>query len=164
MAKVLLVQPWNYRDVGVRQQDLGSQWRNGPYGIILLATILRKHGHDARVIDLGLELVEKDGDVGACLAGFENEIGAFHFRDKQVKLQLFVLAYNMGNFLRRLVLPRSIKRWTLTTMREKLIKIGTKMVTTARYICFQMAEVAVPKKLFASILDSINGLRPLTAT
>jgi hypothetical protein len=87
-----------------------------------------------------------------------------NFRDNQVRLQLFVLAYNMGNFLRRLVLPRSIKRWTLTTMREKLIKIGAKMVTTARYICFQMAEVAVPRKLFASILDRINGLRPLTAT
>jgi len=87
-----------------------------------------------------------------------------NFRDNQVRLQLFVLAYNMGNFLRRLVLPRSIKGWTLTTMREKLIKIGAKMVTTARYICFQMAEVAVPRKLFASILDRINGLRPLTAT
>jgi hypothetical protein len=49
-------------------------------------------------------------------------------------------------------------------MREKLIKIGAKMVTTARYVYFQMAEVAVPRELFASILNRINGLRPLAAT
>jgi hypothetical protein len=87
-----------------------------------------------------------------------------NFRDNQVRLQLFALAYNMGNFLRTLVLPRSIKHWTLTTMREKLIKIGAKMVTTARYVYFQMAEVAVPRELFASILSRINGLRPLAVT
>ena len=87
-----------------------------------------------------------------------------NFRDNQVRLQLFALAYNMGNFLRTLVLPRSVKHWTLTTMREKLIKIGAKMVTTARYVYFQMAEVAVPRELFASILSRINGLRPLAVT
>lgn len=87
-----------------------------------------------------------------------------NFRDNQVRLQLFALAYNMGNFLRTLVLPRSIQHWTLTTMREKLIKIGAKMVTTARYVYFQMAEVAVPRELFASILARINGLRPLAVT
>ncbi|MCR4287604.1 MAG: IS1380 family transposase, partial [Deltaproteobacteria bacterium] len=82
-----------------------------------------------------------------------------NFRDNQVRLQLFALAYNLGNFLRRLALPRSVKHWSLTTLREKLIKIGAKVVKTSRYICFQMAEVAVSRKLFASILDRIEGLR-----
>ena len=48
------------------------------------------------------------------------------FKDNQVRLQLFALAYNLGNFLRRLALPRSVKHWSLATLREKLIKIGAK--------------------------------------
>jgi len=47
----------------------------------------------------------------------------------------------LGNFLRRLALPRSVKHWSLTTLREKLITIGAKVVTHARYVTFQMAEV-----------------------
>lgn len=52
------------------------------------------------------------------------------FVDNQVRLQLFALAYNLGNFLRRLALPRSVKHWSLTTLREKLVKIGAKVVPT----------------------------------
>ena len=82
------------------------------------------------------------------------------FADNQVRLQLFALAYNLGNFLRRLALPRSVKHWSLTTLREKLIKIGAKVVTHARYVIFQMAEVAVPRWLFRTILERIRRLRP----
>lgn len=71
-------------------------------------------------------------------------------------LQLFALACNLGNFLRRLALPRSVKHWSLTTLREKLIKIGAKVVTHSGYVIFQMAEVAVPRELFAAILDRIQ--------
>ena len=81
------------------------------------------------------------------------------FVDNQVRLQLFGLAYNLGNFLRRLALPRSVKHWSLTTLREKLIKIGAKVVAHSRYIIFQMAEVAVPKRLFRAILERIRRLR-----
>jgi hypothetical protein len=66
---------------------------------------------------------------------------------------------NLGNFLRRLVLPKPIKGWTLTTLREKLIKIGAKVVSHARYAIFQLAEVAVPRTLFAAILGRIGRLR-----
>ena len=45
------------------------------------------------------------------------------FVDNQVRLQLFVRAYNLGNFLRQSVLPQTVRHWTLTTLREKLIKI-----------------------------------------
>ncbi|MEE8484509.1 MAG: transposase [Nitrospinota bacterium] len=82
-----------------------------------------------------------------------------HLRDNPVILQLFALAYNMGNFLRRFVLPRSVKHWTLTTLREKLIKIGAKIVKGSRYIRFQMAGVAVPRELFGMILNRIGRLR-----
>jgi hypothetical protein len=81
------------------------------------------------------------------------------FLDNQVRLQLFALAYNLGNFLRRLALPRSVKHWSLTTLREKLIKIGAKVVTHSRYIIFQMAEVAAGKRLFRAILERIRRLR-----
>ena len=52
-----------------------------------------------------------------------------------------------------------IKRWSLTSLREMLVKIGAKIVTHARYVTFQMAEVAVPKELFEEILRPIDGLR-----
>ncbi len=81
------------------------------------------------------------------------------FVDNQVRLQLFALAYNLGNFLRRLALPRSVQHWSLTTLREKLIKIGARVVRPARYMMFQMAEVAVPCELFAAILERIQRLR-----
>ncbi len=81
------------------------------------------------------------------------------FADNQVRLQLFALAYNLGNFLRRLALPKSVKHWSLTTLRDKLIKIGAKVVAHSRYVIFRMAEVAVPRKLFAPILERIGRLR-----
>ncbi len=73
------------------------------------------------------------------------------FVDNQVRLQLFALAYNLGNFLRRLALPRSVKHWSLTTLREKLIKIGAKVVTHSPYVNFQKAELAARRKLFPEI-------------
>ena len=77
---------------------------------------------------------------------------------------MFALAYNLANFLRQLVLPKSIQGWTLTTLREKLIKIGAKVVTHARYVTFQLAEVAVPRPLFAQILERIGRLCPACAS
>ncbi|TKJ32556.1 MAG: IS1380 family transposase, partial [Planctomycetes bacterium B3_Pla] len=84
------------------------------------------------------------------------------FADNQVRLQLFALAYNLGNFLRRLALPKSVKHWSLRTLRDKLIKIGAKVVRHSRYVIFQMAEVAVPQTLFREILDRIRQLRSST--
>lgn len=52
-----------------------------------------------------------------------------------------------------------MKHWSLTTLREKLIKIGAKVVTHARYVIFLLAEVAVPKRLFRAILERIRRLR-----
>ncbi len=80
------------------------------------------------------------------------------FEDNQARLQLFALAYNLGNFLRRLALPSAVKHWSLTTLRDKLIKIGAKIVRRARYVTFQMAEVAIPRDLFRGILARIRSL------
>lgn len=80
------------------------------------------------------------------------------FRDNQARLQLFALAYNLGNFLRRLALPKLVRHWSLTTLREKLIKIGAKVTRHAKSVTFQLAEVAVSQNLFAAILDRIARL------
>jgi len=78
-----------------------------------------------------------------------------------VRLALFVLAYNLGNFLRRLVLPPERARWSLPTLREQLVKIGTRLVRPARRLVLQMAEVAVPRDLVAQILSRIRLLTPV---
>ena len=80
------------------------------------------------------------------------------FKDNQTRLQLFALAYNLANFLRRLALPRDVKHWSLTTLREKLVKIGAKVTRHAKYVTFQLAKVAVTRRLFAAILDRIEQL------
>lgn len=85
------------------------------------------------------------------------------FAANAVRLQLHALAYNLANFMRTLALPEAVAHWSLTSLREKLVKIGAKIVRHARYVTFQMAEVAVPRKLFQEILRLIDGLRPRPA-
>jgi hypothetical protein len=63
------------------------------------------------------------------------------------------------NSLKPMEAVPSVKHWSLTTLREKLVKIGTKVVRHSRYVVFQMAEVAVSRALFAEILDRIGRLR-----
>jgi len=81
------------------------------------------------------------------------------FAANAVRLQLHALAYNLGNFMRTLAIPETAEPWSLTSLREKLIKIGAKVVSHGRYITFQMAEVAVPRQMFADILALITRLR-----
>jgi len=80
------------------------------------------------------------------------------FVANQVRLQLFILAYNLGNFLRRLGLPKAVKDWSLRSLQLKLIKMGGRLVRHARRLTFQLAEVAVSRELFAVILGRIARL------
>ena len=70
------------------------------------------------------------------------------------------LAYNLGNFMRTLALPKELEHWSQTTLREKLVKIGAKVVKHGRYITFQLAKVAVSKTVFQKTLALIDDLRP----
>ena len=81
------------------------------------------------------------------------------FRNNEVRLQLHALAYNLANFMRTLALPEEVAHWSLTTLREKLVKIGAKVVRHGRYVTFQLAEVAMPGSLFEKILGLIDDLR-----
>ena len=80
------------------------------------------------------------------------------FTSNQVRLALFILAYNLGNFLRRFALPSKVSHWSLRSIQLKLIKIGAKVISHSRRTIFQCAEVAVPGELFSSLLLRIRSL------
>jgi hypothetical protein len=79
----------------------------------------------------------------------------------QVRLSLFILAYNLGNFFRRLALPEAIKQWSLTRVQTKLIKTGGRLVRHARRLVFQLAEIMVTREMFGEMLEMVGRLRPL---
>ena len=81
------------------------------------------------------------------------------FAANKVRLQLFILALGLGNFLRRLGLPKAVKDWSLRSVQVKLIKMGGRTRRHARQIIFQLAEVVVPRELFAAILERVTRLR-----
>jgi hypothetical protein len=87
-------------------------------------------------------------------------LSCHRFAANAVRLQLHALAYNLANFLRTLALPDQVKQWALTTLRERLVKIGARIVRHGRSIIFQMAEVMVARALFRQILAAIAALRP----
>jgi len=82
------------------------------------------------------------------------------FVANQVRLALFVLAYNLGNFMRRLALPEAMQHWSLTSLQTRLIKTGGRLVRHARRLVFQLAEVLVTKEMLTEILERISRLRP----
>ena len=84
-------------------------------------------------------------------------------RRQCVRPQLHALAYNLGNFLRKLATPEPIKDWSLTSLEDKLIKIGAKVVSHGRYVAFQMAEVAIPRR-FPGDFAAHRGTAAATAT
>ena len=85
-------------------------------------------------------------------------LSCHRFVANQVRLALFILAYNLGNLLRRLCLPRAVKHWSLRSLQVKLIKMGGRLVRHARRLVFQLAEVAVPREVFRQVLERIGGL------
>ena len=87
-------------------------------------------------------------------------LSCMRFAANAMRLQLHALAYNLANFLRTLALLEAVKHWSLTTLRDRLVKIGAEIVRHGRSIAFQMAEVMVRRALFGQILDAIAALRP----
>ena len=87
-------------------------------------------------------------------------LSCHRFVANQVRLWLFVLAYNLGNFMRRLTLPESVKHWSLRSVQTKLIKMGGRLVRHARRLVFQLTEVAVSREVFRQVLERIAGLHP----
>lgn len=82
------------------------------------------------------------------------------FAANAARLQLHALAYTLCNFLPTVATREPIKEWSLTSLREKLIKAGAKLVSRSRSVAFQMAEVAIPRMFFTETLWPITELRP----
>ena len=81
------------------------------------------------------------------------------FVANHVRLELFVLAYNLGNSMRRLALPEAMKHWSLTSLQTRMIKTGGRLVRHARRLVFQLAEVLVSREMLGGILERIGRLR-----
>jgi hypothetical protein len=81
------------------------------------------------------------------------------FAAMALRLQLHAPAYNIANFMRTLALPEAVKHRSLTSLRNRLVRIGARIDNHARYVTFQTADVAVPGQLFEEIVRLIDGLR-----
>ena len=77
ISRVLLIRPWRSEDEGVANYNASNQFRNGPYSLLLLATILRNHNHNVCVLDLEYELVRLSGDILKCREKLEETIVQF---------------------------------------------------------------------------------------
>ena len=80
------------------------------------------------------------------------------FRSNEVRLWLTIIAYNLGNLWRRLVLPQRIGSWSLTSLQQRLVKTGGRLVKHARYYWLLLAESHLTRRLFGSMLLRIAGL------
>jgi hypothetical protein len=85
-------------------------------------------------------------------------LSCHRFRANEVRLLLGVIAYNLGNLLRRLVLPVAIQSWSLTSLQQRLFKTGARLVRHARYFTLQLAESYLTGSLFRQILQRIERL------
>ena len=89
-------------------------------------------------------------------------LSCHRFRSNEVRLWLSLIAYNLGNLWRRLVLPNKIGNWSLTSLQQRLVKTGGRLVKHARYYCLLLAESHLTRRLFGSMLRRIAALPLLT--
>lgn len=73
-----------------------------------------------------------------------------------MRLLLGVIAYNLGNLLRRLVLPVAIQDWSLTSLKQRLLKTGGRLIHHARYFTLQLAQSYLTPMLFRQIVGRIE--------
>jgi hypothetical protein len=85
-------------------------------------------------------------------------LSCHRFRSNEVRLWLSVLAYNLGNLWRRLVLPRRIDHWSLTSVQQRLVKTGGRLVKHARYYWLVLAEGHLTRRLFGAMAQRIAAL------
>jgi len=85
-------------------------------------------------------------------------LSCHRFRPNEVRLWLSVIAYNLGNLWRRLALPRRIDGWSLTSLQQRLVKTGGRLVKHARYYWLLLAESHLTRRLFASMVRRIELL------
>jgi hypothetical protein len=85
-------------------------------------------------------------------------LSCHRFRANEVRLWLSLIAYNLGNLWRRLVLPARIGNWSLTSLQQRLVKTGGRLTQHARYYWLQLAEGHLTRRLFGGMLRRIATL------
>jgi hypothetical protein len=85
-------------------------------------------------------------------------LSCHRFRANQVRLWLSVLAYNLGNLWRRLALPKGISNWSLTSLQQRLVKTGGRLIKHARYYWLLLAESHLTRRLFGGMLGKVAAL------
>jgi hypothetical protein len=85
-------------------------------------------------------------------------LSCHRFRSNEVRLWLSLIAYNLGNLWRRLVLPKKIENWSLTSLQQRLVKTGGRLVKHARYYRLMLAESHLRRRLFGSMVRRIDAL------
>ena len=85
-------------------------------------------------------------------------LSCHRFRSNEVRLWLSIIAYNLGNLWRRLVLPQRIGNWSLTSLQQRLVKTGGRLVKHARYYWLLLAESHLTRRLFGAMVGRIDGL------
>jgi hypothetical protein len=85
-------------------------------------------------------------------------LSCHRFRANEVRLWLSVIAYNLGNLWRRLVLPTRIGNWSLTSLQQRLVKTGGRLIRHARYYWLLLAESHLTRRLFTGMLRKITAL------
>jgi hypothetical protein len=85
-------------------------------------------------------------------------LSCHRFRANEVRLWLSLIAYNLGNLWRRLALPAPIGKWSLTSLQQRLVKTGGRLIQHARYSWLLLAESHLTRQLFAGMLRKITML------
>jgi hypothetical protein len=118
--------------------------------VVSVLEFVRDVVEGTRVAMIAIRLENCDNDQ-ACIEALRRDLGCDPDKD---------CFEGLHPLLRTLATPEPIKDWSLTSLKEKLIKIGAKVVSHGRYVVFQMAEVAIPRQMFQEILRLIAELRP----
>ncbi len=85
-------------------------------------------------------------------------LSCHRFRSNEVRLRLSVIAYNLGNLWQRLVFPGRIDGWSLTSLQQRLVKTGGRLIKHARYYWLLLAEGRLTRRLVGTMLGRIAAL------
>src|SRR5262245_15838807 len=91
-----------------------------------------------------------------CVSDSSHRLSSVALGANEVRPQLGVIAYNFGNLLRRLVLPVAIQSWSLTSLQQRLFKIGGRLIRHARHFTLQLAESYLTRPMFRPIVARIE--------
>jgi len=134
------------------QQKQGKQvvFRAGPRGLPAFAKPEIYEALEERHVKYAIRIPANES--------LERDVACHRFRSNEVRLWLSVIAYNLGNLWRRLVLPLRVGNWSLTSLQQRLVKTGGRLIKHARYYWLLLAEGHLTRRLFGAMVRCIAAL------